>query len=178
MSQVDLSRQVLESFTDDNGDRGEGDFNIASSGDVGSCVRASASSSVSVADGGRSDRLPPAAHHHSGFGSTASSASSSTSTSAVHHESNYGILERCGRWLMAIPRDDVVALQQTSEYREFLSAFDKLGEVRVRVRIALFPHTGCPVMLISWHEMPSRLYLLFDSLFVGCFRCIRRTGGR
>ena len=49
-----------------------------------------------------------------------------------HHESNYGILERCGRWLMAIPRDDVVALQRTSEYREFLSAFDKLGEAHRR----------------------------------------------
>ena len=44
--------------------------------------------------------------------------------------SNCGYLERCGRWLCAIPRDDVVALQQTSEYREFLAAFDKLGEVR------------------------------------------------
>ena len=43
--------------------------------------------------------------------------------------SNIGYLERCGRWLMAVPRDDIVALQQTSEYREFLSAFDKLGEV-------------------------------------------------
>jgi hypothetical protein len=45
-------------------------------------------------------------------------------------QSNYGILEDCGRWLMAIPRDDVVALQQTPEYGEFLSAFDRLGEVR------------------------------------------------
>jgi len=43
--------------------------------------------------------------------------------------SNIGYLERCGRWLMAVPRDDIVALQQTSEYREFLNAFDKLGEV-------------------------------------------------
>ena len=43
---------------------------------------------------------------------------------------NYGILEDCGRWLMAIPRDDVVALQQTPEYGEFLSAFGRLGEVR------------------------------------------------
>ena len=43
---------------------------------------------------------------------------------------NYGILEDCGRWLMAIPRDDVVALQQTPEYSEFLSAFERLGEVR------------------------------------------------
>jgi hypothetical protein len=43
--------------------------------------------------------------------------------------SNFGTLERCGRWLMAIPRNDVVALQQTIEYRRFLEAFDKLGEV-------------------------------------------------
>ena len=46
--------------------------------------------------------------------------------------SNIGYLERCGRWLIAVPRDDVVALQQTSEYREFLSAFDKLGEVCIK----------------------------------------------
>jgi len=43
--------------------------------------------------------------------------------------SNFGTLERCGRWLMAIPRNDVLALQQTIEYRRFLEAFDKLGEV-------------------------------------------------
>jgi hypothetical protein len=34
---------------------------------------------------------------------------------------------------MSIPRDDVVALQQTSEYRDFLLAFEGLGEVRVGV---------------------------------------------
>jgi hypothetical protein len=44
--------------------------------------------------------------------------------------SNFGTLERCGRWLMAIPRNDVLALQKTVEYRRFLEAFDKLGEVR------------------------------------------------
>ena len=43
--------------------------------------------------------------------------------------SNFGTLERCGQWLMAIPRNDVMALQQTIEYRIFLAAFDKLGEV-------------------------------------------------
>ncbi|KAL9191009.1 hypothetical protein ACHAXT_000715 [Thalassiosira profunda] len=47
-------------------------------------------------------------------------------------EGNYGILERCGRWLEAIPRDDVVALQRTPEFREFLSAFDRLGEAHRR----------------------------------------------
>lgn len=51
-------------------------------------------------------------------------------------------LERCGRWLMDIPRDDVVALQQTSEYRGFLAAFDKLGEVR-------FIPVVCNVLLIG-----------------------------
>ena len=53
------------------------------------------------------------------------------------HESNYGMLERCGRWLMAIPRDDVVALQRTSEYRDFLSAFDRLGEVSFGVPLLI-----------------------------------------
>jgi len=47
-----------------------------------------------------------------------------------HHDKNCCVLERCGRWLLEIPRDDVVALKQTSEYTDFLSAFDKLGEVR------------------------------------------------
>ena len=47
-------------------------------------------------------------------------------------------LERCGRWLMDIPRDDVVALQQTSEYRGFLAAFDKLGEVRFIPVVRMF----------------------------------------
>eukprot|EP01082_Thalassiosira_pseudonana_P011969 g10042.t1 g10042 contig4:1112616-1113995(-) len=46
--------------------------------------------------------------------------------------SNYGTLERCGRWLTSIPRDDVVALQNTSEYRDFLFAFDRLGEAHRR----------------------------------------------
>ena len=45
--------------------------------------------------------------------------------------SNFGTLEQCGRWLMAIPRNDVLALQQTIEYRRFLEAFDKLGEVSI-----------------------------------------------
>lgn len=52
-------------------------------------------------------------------------------------------LEGCGRWLMSIPRDDVLALQQTSEYIEFLAAFDKLGEVR---SVSLFV---CPHLLIQ-----------------------------
>mmetsp|Transcript_51876 Transcript_51876/g.155688 ORF Transcript_51876/g.155688 Transcript_51876/m.155688 type:complete len:471 (-) Transcript_51876:219-1631(-) len=36
-------------------------------------------------------------------------------------------LERCGRWLLSIPRDDVLALQQTAEYSEFVQAFERLG---------------------------------------------------
>jgi hypothetical protein len=58
---------------------------------------------------------------------------------------NYGILEDCGRWLMAIPRDDVVALQQTPEYGEFLSAFGRLGEVR-DARACLFLFLCSPLV--------------------------------
>jgi len=46
--------------------------------------------------------------------------------------SKYGILEDCGRWLLSIPRDDVIALQNTAEYSEFLQAFDRLGEAHRR----------------------------------------------
>jgi hypothetical protein len=42
-------------------------------------------------------------------------------------------LERCGRWLLSIPRDDVIALRQTPEYGEFLQAFDRLGHTHRRV---------------------------------------------
>ena len=43
------------------------------------------------------------------------------------NESNYGLLERCGHWLISIPRDDLAQLQNTAEYRDFLSAFERLG---------------------------------------------------
>lgn len=51
--------------------------------------------------------------------------------SSINHqvapaESNC-LLERCGQWLLSIPRDDVVLLQKTAEYRDFLAAFDRLG---------------------------------------------------
>mmetsp|Transcript_19735 Transcript_19735/g.34766 ORF Transcript_19735/g.34766 Transcript_19735/m.34766 type:complete len:502 (-) Transcript_19735:423-1928(-) len=125
MSQMDLSLQALESFSDEDSDnrddnRDDDGDNDATSGGVGvgvGVVHASDAAEDEFVDAMESlDHLPP--HHING--------------STVHHESNYGILERCGRWLMAIPRDDVVALQQTSEYREFLSAFDRLGEAHRR----------------------------------------------
>mmetsp|Transcript_9136 Transcript_9136/g.11265 ORF Transcript_9136/g.11265 Transcript_9136/m.11265 type:complete len:328 (+) Transcript_9136:70-1053(+) len=37
-------------------------------------------------------------------------------------------LERYGRWLMSIPRDDVEALNGTPEYVAFLQAFERLGD--------------------------------------------------
>jgi hypothetical protein len=42
-------------------------------------------------------------------------------------------LERCGRWLSSIPRDDVTALRDTPEYQEFLHAFERLGHAHRRV---------------------------------------------
>lgn len=42
-------------------------------------------------------------------------------------------LEKCGSWLLAIPRDDVIVLRQTPEYEEFLQAFDRLGMAHRRV---------------------------------------------
>lgn len=55
-----------------------------------------------------------------------------TSSSPIYRENSIGLLERCGRWLISIPRDDVLSLQDTVEYREFLNAFERLGEAHRR----------------------------------------------
>ena len=38
-------------------------------------------------------------------------------------------LERCGKWLLSIPRDDVIILQseKSKEYQDFILAFERLG---------------------------------------------------
>ena len=42
-------------------------------------------------------------------------------------------LERYGKWLASIPRDDVIALRETQEYQDFLLAFERLGHAHRRV---------------------------------------------
>jgi hypothetical protein len=42
-------------------------------------------------------------------------------------------LERCGRWLSSIPRDDVLILRQTPEYADFLRVFERLGHAHRKV---------------------------------------------
>ena len=76
-----------------------------------------------------------AQHHHSSTTTDTTTLLTTNFTSNPPNtitKSNYGLLERCGRWLMSIPRDDVVALQCTAEYRDFLLAFDRLGEAHRR----------------------------------------------
>jgi hypothetical protein len=38
-------------------------------------------------------------------------------------------LERCGRWLLSVPRQDSTALQQTQEYADFIAAFERLASI-------------------------------------------------
>jgi len=45
-------------------------------------------------------------------------------------------LEKCGHWLVSIPRDDVMALRKTPEYNDFIKAFDKLGHAHRSVLLA------------------------------------------
>ena len=54
---------------------------------------------------------------------------------SVVHSSQGGVdqLERCGKWLSEIPRDDVIVLRQTPEYQDFLRAFERLGHAHRRV---------------------------------------------
>lgn len=42
-------------------------------------------------------------------------------------------LEKCGHWLLSIPRDDMMSLRETPEYADFLKAFEKLGHAHRRV---------------------------------------------
>ena len=42
-------------------------------------------------------------------------------------------LEKCGKWLSSIPRDDITVLRHTVEFQEFLTAFERLGEAHLRV---------------------------------------------
>jgi len=42
-------------------------------------------------------------------------------------------LERYGRWLSSIPRDDIIVLRETPEYQDFLRAFERLGHAHRRV---------------------------------------------
>lgn len=60
------------------------------------------------------------------------SATINSPSSPMYRENGFGLLERCGRWLVSIPRDDVLALQDTAEYNDFLNAFERLGEAHRR----------------------------------------------
>lgn len=42
-------------------------------------------------------------------------------------------LEKCGHWLLSIPRDDCADLCHTPEYADFLKAFEKMGQAHRRV---------------------------------------------
>lgn len=43
------------------------------------------------------------------------------------------LLEKYGRWLVSIPRDDALVLQQTFEYHQFKATFDRLCQAHQRV---------------------------------------------
>ena len=59
--------------------------------------------------------------------------STSTCTTTTTSTCTADQLERCGRWLSSIPRDDVTVLRETPEYQEFLQAFERLGCAHRRV---------------------------------------------
>jgi hypothetical protein len=63
-------------------------------------------------------------------------------------------LERCGRWLSSIPRDDVTILRQTLEYEEFLYAFERLGHAHRRV-ISQNRNDEIPVASLSAFRCPN-----------------------
>lgn len=97
--------------------------------------------------------------------------------SSSKNESNYGLLERCGHWLISIPRDDVALLQNTAEYRDFLSAFERLGVAHRRTvtleRQTLMERENDDMMLISNNKQHSFLqHLAVDDVLLRVFEFI------
>jgi hypothetical protein len=57
----------------------------------------------------------------------------SLSMNGEHHNNATDQLEKCGKWLASVPRDDITKLRQTVEFQEFLRAFERLGHAHLRV---------------------------------------------
>lgn len=58
---------------------------------------------------------------------TATSTTEGRENNMNNNKENLSTLEKCGSWLLSIPRDNVRLLQNTIEYNNFLIAFEKLG---------------------------------------------------
>lgn len=50
----------------------------------------------------------------------------------VDYSQETSALEKCGSWLLAIPRDNVRLLHETPEYSSFMQAFERLGHAHRR----------------------------------------------
>jgi len=92
------------------------------------------------------------------------------------NESNYGLLERCGHWLISIPRDDVALLQNTAEYRDFLAAFERLGVAHRRTvtleRQTLMERENDDMMEISNKQYSFLQHLAVDDVMLRVFEFI------
>jgi len=62
-----------------------------------------------------------------------SSGSRNSRISAIVEDQATDQLEKCGRWLASIPRDDITVLRHTVEFKDFLEAFKGLGDAHLRV---------------------------------------------
>ena len=93
-------------------------------------------------------------------------------------------LDQCAQWLQSIPRDDIPALLQTSEYNDFLLAFEQLGQSHKQIiamkqslsdtnmmpesNVSLLQHSAMDDILLRVFE-----YLDSFSLIKICHTCSR-----
>lgn len=72
-----------------------------------------------------------------------------TMPTATPAEPSASELEKCGHWLLSIPRDNVLALQQQAVYSDFIKAFERLGQAHCRLGLEQksLPHAADDVIL-------------------------------
>ncbi len=81
-------------------------------------------------------------------------------------------LERYGRWLSSIPRDDIIVLRETAEYQDFLRAFERLGHAHRRVvsmnRRSASMEEGTPndFTRVPRNFVPQDIYMSFTNNFM------------
>ena len=86
------------------------------------------------------------------------SGSRNSRISAIVEDHATDQLEKCGRWLASIPRDDITVLRHTVEFKEFLEAFKRLGDAHLRVVINGSSNQTTTVSSMDTKEEDSQQY--------------------
>uniref|UniRef100_A0A7S4AIU7 F-box domain-containing protein n=1 Tax=Pseudo-nitzschia australis TaxID=44445 RepID=A0A7S4AIU7_9STRA len=95
--------------------------------------------------------------------STTTKKSENSFVSVANGEYATDQLERCGKWLSSVPRDDITVLRHTDEFKEFLKAFERLGQAHIRVVLNNQTANAMDTEEIPPTQIPPTRALSFDT---------------